>query len=297
MLRFLSVSVMLSCLVLPSASARSPQGNFTLASSDVQHEQRDADGRILERTRTTYNEAGVHTATDITTFRYRGRHVAQVTWAQFDADQVLLRQRLTRYKRHADGTTDRVMRRWTNADGELTRRELDVWERDTQADIVLITTRVWNGEEAHIETRYTIHTYRSGRLLTTDTSIFDAEGVQKSRNYTEWARTRVERWQFDSRDEVLRHTIERHTRDARGRDVGVTADVFDGNNVLLESRVERFVRDNRGRTRSHVVTWFDAEGLGTRRSTTSTSYSGPHAVPTRRVLWERWESMAPTVGR
>ncbi|MFT7624411.1 MAG: hypothetical protein ACI9WU_003598 [Myxococcota bacterium] len=288
-------SAALALLLLASPALADRSGGFALSFSTLENVVHDARGRVLERTVEEFDPAGDLRAIRTTANTYQDRYLVSSAMTQTDPDGVMLHTRQTQWTRDAKGQMTTMRRRWANADGDQTRAELATWEHERTANnrSVLITTVVRGAQicasgNEHLETRYAIQTWDRSRLVSSDTSIFDPDSQQTARHLTEYSTTGLQRWSFDAADEVTRRQVEVHHKSARGQLQYVEAEVFDGADVLTRSWDQRLVRRGDGRIQSDVKTWYDADGQGIRRRTTSHAWDGRSRHPMSRVRWEHW---------
>lgn len=301
-LRFTTLLAGVAVLVSAgSALAADRDGGFALSFSTLEHSTVDASGKLATRVVEEFGKDGQLRATRTTTHHWAGRHLASTDRVRVDADGVVTDTLHTEYVRDEKGAVQAQRRVWANADGDTTRLEHATWERDritvgkTTVRTVLITTEVHDAASKLIQTRYTLQKFARNKLASSDTSIFDVNGdgheVQTARHLVEYEDKGLQRWVFDSDDQIKTHEVEVHRKDRNGRLMAVIAEIFvpvDGQEVLSGSREQQLVRRADGKLKSEQTTWFDAQGQGTKRRTTTHAWSGRERQPLSRVRWEHW---------
>lgn len=270
-------------------------GHFVLAQSDVEDVVFDARGRVQQRTTTHYAASGELTGRTTTDNTYSGKHqrLATSKSQRMDADDMVIWTHDRRWTYGPKGRIARMTLRYLDAQGQLTRSEVSLWDHDKGTDMVTVETTVRDGDAVLLETRYSIQTHRKRKHVSTDTSAFNPDGVQLWRHYVDWHPEKkgalIELWRFDGRDEVERHEVQ-HRRLTKLRQVQqVTAVVKNGRGALIETREETFDRvGSAGKLKLHTTTWFDAEDLATKRRSISHSYHSNGSLDARRIRWEHW---------
>lgn len=287
--------VVLSTALLPIASSADRpaelDGGFTLASTNLEHVQKDANGREVLREIQHFTPDGFLSGTTTWTHDFtNGRPSRSVRVTKNALAETT--ERMTEERTYSKRGLKRIIREWENADGLLTRHEEAVYSRDDKAKTTLITTTVRNGLRELLETRYTVLTNVRNQLHSTDTSVFNADNVQTSRHLTEWTRLQVERWSFDQQDEVVRHEVESLQRDDKGRIVSSTTDIFGAGRELTGARDRRMNYDGpNGNLSLSVTTWYDGNEQALQRETVRHAHE--RGTITRRVRWEHWVDTTP----
>jgi len=138
-----------------------------------------------------------------------------------------------------------------------------------------------------VETRYTVITNVRNTFHSTDTSVFNAAGIQTSRHLSEWEGRTVERWNFDEADNITRHEVEQLEKDAKGRTVVSTTDVYGAGRARIGARDRQMSYDGpRGALSLEITTWYDGDEQALQRETVHHVHE--RGTVTRRVRWERW---------
>ena len=279
--------------VLGVASAdRGPvtQGGLTLSSTDLEHIQKDEQGREVSRVVQHFTADGFLNGATTWSHSFVGNQPSRTERETTNADGVVT-GRFVEQRRYVSSRLDRIIREWTDSHGGMTRHEEAVYTRDERGNANLITTTVRDGARELIEVRYTVMTNIRGSFHSSDTSVFNADNVQTSRHRTEWLETSVERWSFDDADEVVRYENESLQKDAKGRTVFASADVFGSGRAKTGARERRMTYDGpNGAISLAVTTWFDASDRAIQRETVR--YVHERGTTTRRVRWEHWSDSA-----
>lgn len=273
---------------LPASAGRGDSG-FELASSDVESLSYDADGRIANRLVEHYTAAGEARGSTLFVNTWTARRLARTERVHRTMDGSTVNRMVTTWRYLGDGRTKTRGRVWTDGVGETTRTERAQWDYTADDGSTLITTVVRKGDGSLIETRYTILRNRRG-VNSSDTSVFDAQGVQTSRHLSEYQGNVTERWTFDETDEITRYERQVQSRDASNRVQRVDVEIQDGRKQSLGARTTEFFYSARSRqVQRQVTTWYGPDELATQRQTTSYAYE--NGVRTfSRVRWERWTS-------
>ncbi len=279
---------------LSHASADRPElstGAFELSSTDLEHVEKDERGREIFREIQHFTPDGYLTSRTTWVHTYRDGRPVQITRRTERPDGVLTGQ-LVEARKYVRSRLDRIIREWTDGDGLLTRHEESIYTEDKKAKTRLITTTVRNGIRALIETRYTILTNVRNAFYSSDTSVFNADGIQTSRHLTEWRGNTIERWTFDEQDEVTRYESESLQKDSKGRTVVSNTDIFSGGRIRIGARDRRMTYDGpQGAISLSVTTWFDQNEQALQRETVRHIHERGSVV--RRVRWERWSDDSP----
>ena len=191
------LSVASLALLIPlSASARVPNAvQLAVSSTGTQKILEVTDtGRTVRALTTLYNAGGLLTGTRDTHNEYEGQRLTRTWVRHFDADETLTRQWVTTYHHLKTGQLDKVTRRYLAGDDAVLRYEVSQWHYDHKPRAAVrfttVETTQYDPDEAITGTRYTIHHSRKvgqmWRQTSSDMSVFDALGVQKSRALTEF---------------------------------------------------------------------------------------------------------------
>jgi hypothetical protein len=293
-----SVCVMALGLSTTALASERSGGHFTLSSSQLESATYNAKGRILTRTTEYFAKGGELQRTAFETFAYSGRYLVETTRKTVDTEGALVGRRVTNWTRARRHVATKRVRKWYDANDELTRREVAVWDTDREKGSTLITATSYDGAGTFIEVRYTLQYRNRGKHYSTDVSVFDAEGWQTFRQLSVYKDLRIDRWTFDKTDETLTHSVEKLRKNKAGQRVHSEMENFkhhDRKDVFVGSRVQEYLRVGpKGSIKRLRTTWYDAEGLGLNRRTITSAYDSNGGLADRRTLWETWAKPTPS---
>lgn len=266
--------------------------------------QYDATGRSSQRIEKAFDRSNrwVHTTTVRLEYGETGSLSVEEAITR-DRDGKTLGTALVTYEYDAAGTVTVEDRLWLDAAGTAVRRESLQWRTDEDGTRVG-DTRVFDGKETLIETRYTVVRHAKTprringkampRVVSRDEARYDISGKQTSRHLREL--THTDRgiatrtlFTFDENDEVTTKTAERWSYDGLGRLATIDARYQNGRGELTQTSQDK--RTYVGATRrvlSRTYKFVDAAGETLRRLDERYEYDRNNRLTSRNGEWRHY---------